>query len=116
MSNGLSLKDDMAATLQARLSWPQADACAADLMGRFGRMMFSCPLTCEYCRHAPATHLLVTDLVPRRVQALVCGECGFRNFKAAREIALAPSAAWLFRLLPEPGPERAAPVAAGPEE
>jgi hypothetical protein len=30
----LSLKDDMAAQLQARMSWPQADACAADLVTR----------------------------------------------------------------------------------
>ena len=37
--NGLSLKDDMAATLQARLSWPQADVCAADLTDRFARIM-----------------------------------------------------------------------------
>lgn len=40
-ANVPALQDDMAATLQARLSWPQADACAADLMGRFRRRVRS---------------------------------------------------------------------------
>src|ERR1039457_7060230 len=89
--NGLSLKDDMAATLQARMSWPQADDCAADLIGRFGRMMRDSPLTCEHCKHAPATNLLVADLTPRRVTALVCGPCGEKGTRDAARIAKAAS-------------------------
>lgn len=76
--NGPTLRDDMAATLQARMSWPAAGACADDLMGRFGRMMRDCPLTCEHCKSAPATHLLVADLESRRITRLVCGPCGER--------------------------------------
>ena len=98
--NGLSLKDDMAATLQARMSWPQADACAADLMGRFGRMMRDCPLTCQYCKHAPATHLLVADVRARRVKALACGPCATRNLETAARITKGAQSAWLFALIP----------------
>ena len=98
--NGLSLKDDMAATLQARMSWPQADACAADLMGRFGRMMRDCPLTCEHCKSAPATHLVVADLTSRRITRLVCGPCGERDRTDAALITKATSSVWLFALIP----------------
>ena len=98
--NTLSLKDDMAATLQARMSWPQADACADDLMGRFGRMMHNCPLTCEHCKSAPATHLVVADLPSRRITRLVCGPCGEKDRADATLIAKAVSAVWLFALVP----------------
>ena len=98
--NSLSLKDDMAATLQARMSWPQADACAADLMGRFGRMMRDCPLTCEHCKSAPATHLVVADLMSRRITRLTCGPCGERDRTDAALIAKATSSVWLFALIP----------------
>lgn len=96
----LSLQDDMAATLQARLSWPQADGCAADLMAMFGRRMRDCPLTCEHCRSAPATHLLAADLHPGRMTALVCGPCGARGIEDAGVIAKAASSVWLFTLIP----------------
>ncbi len=101
--NGLTLKDDMAATLQARLSWPQADACAADLMGRFGRMMRNCPLTCEYCDCAPATHLLVADLARPaggRTADLVCGKCGEAGVRDVAQISVSRSPVWLFTLIP----------------
>jgi hypothetical protein len=98
--NGLTLRDDMAATLQARMSWPAADACADDLMGRFGRMMRDCPLTCVYCKSAPATHLLVADLKSRRATDLVCEPCGGRGVGDAVWVAAAESSIWLFALIP----------------
>jgi hypothetical protein len=101
--NSLSLKDDMAATLQARLSWPQADACAADLMGRFGRMMADCPLTCEYCDCAPASYLLVADLAKppgSRATDLVCKACGEAGVRDAAQISVSGSSVWLFTLIP----------------
>lgn len=96
----LSLQDDMAATLQARMSWPQADACATDLTMMFGRRMRDCPLTCEHCKNAPATHLVVADLESRRITRLVCGVCGERDRNDAALIAKATSAVWLFALIP----------------
>jgi len=96
----LNLHDDMAAQLQARMSWPQAEACATDLTMMFGRRMRNCPLTCEYCNHAPATHLLVADLSAGRAAHLVCGPCGERNVSDAAVIAKAPSSTWLFALIP----------------
>lgn len=96
----LPLRDDMAATLQARLSWPQADACADDLTAMFGRRMRRFPLTCEYCTHAPASHLLVADLPTGRAAHLVCGPCGTRNVGDARKIAKSAPSAWLFALIP----------------
>src|SRR5580698_8587306 len=98
--NGLTLRDDMAATLQARMSWPQADACADDLMGRFGRTMRECPLTCEHCRSAPATHLVVADLPSRPITRPVCRPCGERDREDAALLAKATSAVWLFTLIP----------------
>ena len=98
--NGLTLQEDMAATLQARLSWPQADACAADLMARFDRMMRNCPLTCQHCRHAPATAALVADLHALRVVHLVCGACGQAGIRDASQISASPSSVWLFMLIP----------------
>lgn len=103
--SALSLKDDMAATLQARLSWPQADGCAADLIAMFGRRMQDFPLTCEYCSHAPATHLLVADLSVGRAENLVCGPCGTKNVRDARKISRSASSAWLFMLIPAPADE-----------
>ena len=96
----LSLQDDMAAQLQARMSWPQADACATDLIMMFGRRMRDCPLTCEHCKSAPATHLLVADLESRRITRLVCGPCGERDRNDAALIAKATSAVWLLTLIP----------------
>jgi hypothetical protein len=102
----IPLKDDIAATLQARMSWPQADACAVDLTRRFGRMMQDCPLTCEYCQGAPATHLLVADLAKpagSRATDLVCGACGEAGVRDAAQISVARSSAWLFALIPAKG-------------
>lgn len=59
------------------------------------------PLTCSFCRKAPATHLLVADLPDGRVPHLVCYRCGHRDQDAARTIAVAPAAAWLFELYPD---------------
>ena len=59
------------------------------------------PLTCSFCRNAPATHLLVADLPDGRVPHLVCYRCGHRDEGAARTIAVAPAAAWLFELHPD---------------
>ena len=105
MSNGLSLRDDIAATLQARMSWPQADACAADVVARFERHMQQYPLTCEFSKHAPGTHLLVADLSGGQRRWLVCAECAGRDAGRAAEIAKSPASAWLFALVPagEPG-------------
>lgn len=57
-------------------------------------------LTCAYCKHAPATHLLVADLRfnLKRITDLVCLPCGARNVKDARSIAVSASSVWLFRL------------------
>lgn len=96
----LSLQDDMAAQIQARLSWPQAEACATDLIMMFGRRMRDCPLTCEHCRCAPATYLLVADLSPGRHTRLVCGPCGERDREDAAWVAKAASSIWLFALIP----------------
>jgi hypothetical protein len=46
------------------------------------------PLTCERCKHAPATHLLVADLpspAAKRITDLVCAECGPHGVKDARD-------------------------------
>lgn len=99
----LSLQDDMAAQLQARLSWPQAEACAADLIAMFGRHMQDCPLTCEYCQGAPATHLLVADLAKpagSRATDLVCRACGEAGIRDAAQISVSRSSVWLFTLIP----------------
>jgi hypothetical protein len=99
----LSLQDDMAAQLQARMSWPQAEACATDLTQMFGRRMRDCPLTCEYCDCAPATHLLVADLAKPagdRATALVCKACGVAGVRDAAQISVSPSSVWLFTLIP----------------
>jgi hypothetical protein len=65
-----------------------------------GKIEHGCPLTCVYCRRAPATRLLVADLKAGRVAHLVCARCGTRNVRDAGKIARAPSAAWLFALTP----------------
>lgn len=99
----LNLRDDMAATLQARLSWPQADSCADDLMAMFGRRMRNGPLTCEYCDSGPATHLLVADLVKPaggRAADLVCTACGEAGVRDAAQISVSRSSVWLFALIP----------------
>jgi|HubBroStandDraft_4_1064222.scaffolds.fasta_scaffold1606046_1 hypothetical protein len=104
MSNGLSLREDIAATLQARMSWPQADACATDVVRRFERHMQQYPLTCEFCKHAPATHLLVADLRGGQRRWLVCAEHAAGNAETARTIARSPASAWLFALVPAGDP------------
>jgi hypothetical protein len=104
--SALSLKDDVAATLQARMSWPQADACAADLMDRFTRMMRDYPLTCEYCRNSPATRLIVVDFEYSRVKAVVCEPCGRRSLPDAARVA---QSAWLFALIPAGKPSDPVP-------
>jgi hypothetical protein len=99
----LSLQDDMAAQLQARLSWPQAEACATDLTMMFGRRMRDCPLTCEHCQGEPATHLLVADLAKpagSRATDLVCKACGEAGVWDAAQISVSPFSAWLFALIP----------------
>ena len=109
--NGLTLQEDMAATLQARMSWPQADACAADLTAMFGRRMRNCPLTCEYCDCAPATYLLVADLPKDRAVDLVCGACGEAGVRDAAQISVSRSSVWLFTLTPAAAPGTTTPVA-----
>lgn len=114
--NGLTLQEDMAASLQARMSWPQADACAADLTMMFGRRMRNCPLTCEYCDCAPATHLLVADLVKPaggRATDLVCTACGEAGVRDAAQISVSRSSVWLFALIPASIPAPSAPGGAG---
>lgn len=96
----LNLQDDMAALLQARMSWPAAAGCAADLVMMFGRRMRDCPLTCQFCTHAPATHLLAADLKTGRFLKLVCGTCGNAGIADARKIAKTAPSAWLFTLVP----------------
>ena len=63
-------------------------------------------LTCVYCKHAPATHLLVADLrIPagrERVTSLVCLHCGAGSVADARSIARSPASVWLFMLAEEP--------------
>jgi hypothetical protein len=69
------------------------------------------PLTCEWCRNEPATHLLIVDtiyesprrLVPDRQQSAICGTCAHRDLGRARELAKSASSAWLFRLTPDTG-------------
>lgn len=97
----MNIRDNIAATLQARMSWPQADACAGDVVSRFGRQMLDCPLTCQFCRCKPATQLLVTDFTSGRTMHLTCSECGQRSLPEARVIARSPSSAWLFTLVPD---------------
>jgi hypothetical protein len=58
------------------------------------------PLTCEHCKCAPATNLVVADLPSRRIARLVCGPCGERDRTDAALIAKATSAVWLFTLIP----------------
>ncbi|HEV2451627.1 MAG TPA: hypothetical protein VGS62_06855 [Streptosporangiaceae bacterium] len=101
--SALNLQDDMAAQLQARMSWPQAEACAADLAMMFGRRMRDCPLTCEYCDCAPAAYLLVADLAKpagSRATDLVCKACGEAGVRDAAQISASPSSVWLFALVP----------------
>jgi hypothetical protein len=63
------------------------------------------PLTCDWCKHEPAKFLLVWDRVVRgtvkRYQALVGDHCANRDICRAREIAVTPTSAWLFRLVPD---------------
>jgi hypothetical protein len=53
------------------------------------------PLTCEYCRTAPASCLMVADFGYSRVKALVCQPCGERSRPDAARVA---KAVWLFSL------------------
>ena len=57
--------------------------------------MTDLPLTCEYCRTAPASCLMVVDFEYSRVKALVCQPCGERSRPDAARVA---KAAWLFSL------------------
>lgn len=112
--DGLTLAENMAATLQARMPWPRAEACAADLIIMFRHRMRDCPLTCQYCDCAPATHLLVADLVKPagdRAVDLVCGACGEAGVRDAAQDGVSRPPAWLFALIPASTPGTAAPVA-----
>lgn len=51
-------------------------------------------LTCESCKHAPATHLLVADLHSRRIKSLSCRTCGERD----RGALLRGYQAWLYKI------------------
>jgi len=63
-------------------------------------------LTCTFCRHAPATYLIVLDyqwacgVKGSRRPHLVCAGCAERNADDARKIAKSPSSVWLFELHP----------------
>lgn len=64
------------------------------------------PLTCEFCRHEPATYLAVYGITIRgraeRVQKTIGSDCAARNFPdRARDVAVSPGSVWLFRLVPE---------------
>jgi len=53
------------------------ESVAADIIGRPGEEL---PLTCECCKAAPATHLIVADFLKiRRVVKLACEQCGGRD-------------------------------------
>jgi hypothetical protein len=101
MSNGLSLTDDIAATLQARLSWPQADGCAADVVAMFGRRMQATRLHCQLCA-APVTHLVTGRLNGSEAAVMTCEPCSHRQ---ADEMARwsGRSAVQRFMLIPENG-------------
>jgi hypothetical protein len=64
------------------------------------------PLTCTFCRHAPATHLIVLDnqwacgIAGSRRPHLVCADCAERNADDARKVAKSPASVWLFELHP----------------
>lgn len=58
------------------------------------------PLTCEFCRRAPAGWALVNDLATGRVTHLLCGLCADRNIGCARRISKTGASAWLFELMP----------------
>ena len=61
-------------------------------------------LTCEHCKHAPATHLLIADVRSRRMTALACRSCGDWGIKTAERISGTAMSAWLFALTPaDPG-------------
>jgi hypothetical protein len=67
------------------------------------------PLTCEWCRNAPAVTLIFAEYGDsRRVKSLVCEPCGTRAQSDAAKVA---KAAWLFTLESADDPDPA-PVAA----
>lgn len=64
------------------------------------------PLTCEFCRHAPGTHLLAVlwqasssrhSRLRPHVNHLLCEECALRSLPEARQAA---QAAYLYELKP----------------
>ena len=73
------------------------------------------PLTCEWCRNSPATHLLIADYRPegkqaaRRDEHKLCATC------AHRTTVLPPSFVgwWLFELVPDHCDETAATAGEG---
>ena len=59
------------------------------------------PLTCQYCRNAPATHVLVADIYfGGRMRDLVCNQCGRVNLPKAMSVSKCKESAWLFVLVP----------------
>jgi len=82
----------------------QLDRMRAELTARLPAGTF--PLTCTFCRRSSATHVLVWDTPDAkrgnaRTIALVCGGCAHRDEERARQIAVSPASAWLFRLAPD---------------
>ena len=76
------------------------------------------PLTCGYCKKAPATHVLVADIYfGGRMRDLVCNRCGRASLSDAMSVSKSKASAWLFVLVPagrdDPEP---APEAAGQQE
>jgi hypothetical protein len=71
------------------------------------------PLTCDWCKHEPATYLAVYDITAHgrthRVQKVIGGACVKRDWDHASDIAVSPRSAWLFVLVPE------TPATAGPD-
>jgi hypothetical protein len=64
------------------------------------------PLTCEWCRSAPASHLLILDRFRgSRTAHSICHRCAHRDVGRAREIAASPTSVWLFELHPDACPD-----------
>jgi hypothetical protein len=63
------------------------------------------PLTCDWCKSEPATHLAVYDVTAHdrthRVQKVIGDACVSRDWHHAPEVAVSPRSAWLFRLVPD---------------
>jgi len=56
-------------------------------------------LTCNFCRSAPATHLLVADLnVVGRTMSLTCETCGIQGVRDAQIMSVGGASTWLYEL------------------